>query len=963
MKNVMAIIAREIKNQKSRFVFPSETAASLWAQKTCEFAAERSLALNRFLAWDRFKETVIRQDHQAREPVSGVLRKLFAESLVKKNAETPVFRSLIPPEFAAGGAIFSGEIAKLLPSLGLLRERRASLPPDDEDRDFIFLEEEYAAFLEAHGLFEPAWEKPPLADHDHQYYIFFPAAMEDWEEYRHILAGESSIEIYDIKPETDSAPLAFYHSSRTEIRDTALEIRRLHEKENIAYEDMAVSVPDLSTMEPYILRDFGLYDIPVRRRAGKPLADYGAGKIFSLINNCVVNNFSFDSMKSLLLNTELPWRFPDLNRALVKFGAENNCVAGYYENGRPVDVWSEALKRAGREEELRNYYEELKTHLKAMSAAKDFSGIRRRYFAFRGKLWEKNPPDAALEDARGELIAAQIREAYPEADYPASVFRGFLSRNNCSDEGDAVLARCIEELSALIRLEGKYRDLIPASPFAFYLEQLRETNYVLNRSDAGVNIFPYRVAAAAPFAVHFVLNASQQNTTVLYQPLRFLRQDKRKRLGISDTDASAAFFRLYRPGSFATSSGVYVCHSKISAAETTFSGWAIPHSHFAGHTEKVFLSSGDPFTTEKEWWAGNGFAGQESIFPERLFTVQKKGFTRWHSILDGKSDKFNFIKSPMTASGAALVLLKAQIDKVQRQPAEETKKLLLKVSATDMNNFFYCPVYWLWEKVFKLEDQVLEAKLLDDASLGLLYHEILKNVFTRIRDEDTLFYPEHLENYYQWAAGCTKKAAENYPAFQGPLAVPLLVSMSRTITKKICGVLNMEADYFPLSAVSELEYPLEFQKGDLLFKGILDRVSVSPNDDPFIVDYKTGGTPTKTESTEAENSPLVNFQIPMYAKLYEEKTGIKIDGAYFISINQAELAAIVGKPGKKRGHSREDYQPTIDALDSYITAFASSINRLDFSPKEIPFENCVSCDYRSVCRTVYALNPEASHVE
>ncbi|GHV69027.1 hypothetical protein AGMMS49928_10070 [Spirochaetia bacterium] len=925
MKNVMAIIAREIKNQKSRFVFPSETAASLWAQKTCEFSGLRSLALNRFLAWDRFKETVIRQDTEEREPVSGVLRKLFAESLTKKNAGAPVFRSLIPLEFADYGTIFSGEIAKLLPSLALLRDRRAALPEDDEDRDFIFLEEEYAAFLKNHGLFEPAWEKPPLADHDHHYYIFFPAAMEDWEEYRHILSGESTIEIYDIKPETetDRAPLAFYHSSRTEIRDTALEIRRLHEKENIAYEDMAVSVPDLGTMEPYILRDFGLYDIPVRRRAGKPLADYGAGKIFSLINNCVVNNFSFDSMKSLLLNTELPWRFPDRNRALVKFGAENNCVAGYYENGRPVDVWSEALKRAGREEALRNYYEELKTHLKAITSAKDFSGIRRRYFAFREKIWEKT----------------------------------------FSDEGDAVLARCIEELSVLIRLEEKYRDLIPASPFTFYLEQLRETKYVLNRSDAGVNIFPYRVAAAAPFAVHFVLNASQQNTTVLYQPLRFLRQDKRKRLGLRDTDASAAFFRLYRPGSFETSSGVFVCHTSISAAEDTFSGWAIPHSYFAGHTERFFLSAADPFTTEKEWWANNGFTGQESIFPGHLFTVQKKGFTRWHSILGGKAGKFNFIKSPMTASGAASDILKTQIDKVQRQPAEETKKLLLKVSATDMNNFFCCPVYWLWEKVFKLEDQVLEARLLDDASLGLLYHEILKNVFTRIRGEDALFYPEHLENYYQWAAEYTKKAAENYPAFQGPLAVPLLVSMSRTITKKICGVLDIEADYFPHSAVSELEYPLEFQKGDLLFKGILDRVSVSPDDVPFIVDYKTGKPPTKIESTEAENSPLVNFQIPMYVKLYEEKAGIKIDGAYFISINQADLAAIVGKPGKKRGHSREDYQPTIDALDSYIGTFASSIDRLDFSPKEIPFKNCVSCDYRSLCRTVYALNPEAIHVK
>jgi len=159
---ILSVLIRELPNQSSRFVFPSEAASSLWAQKICGLAAIRSVALNRFLAWDRFKERIIRAEVQDREPVTAIIRKLFAQALVRKNAEAmrkakagtdtsktppaghegesttphlvagyeptckPVlpFRSLIPPAFAGEGAVFAPRIAKLLPSLALFKNRR-----------------------------------------------------------------------------------------------------------------------------------------------------------------------------------------------------------------------------------------------------------------------------------------------------------------------------------------------------------------------------------------------------------------------------------------------------------------------------------------------------------------------------------------------------------------------------------------------------------------------------------------------------------------------------------------------------------------------------------------------------------------------------------------------------------------------------------------------------------------------
>jgi RecB family exonuclease len=672
--------------------------------------------------------------------------------------------------------------------------------------------------------------------------------------------------------------------------------------------------------------------------------------LFALAASCVNNNFSFDSLKSLLLNDQIPWRRPDLNRALIEFGAEKNCVSGFWERGRFVDVWAEALARDGREELLGNYYGELKSRLQAMIRAKSFASLRGRYFAFRGWSWGPGEGEDPSSD--------------PAAPGASGGGFGFLSREACSDEGDAALARCVEELAALIRLEEEYPELIPPSPFSFFLGELQELRYVPDRpNEPGVNIFPYRVAAGAPFGAHFVLGASQKSATVLYQPLKFLRQDKRRDLGLADFDASAEFFQLYQPGSFETAGGSFVSRGWISAAERTFSGWAIPHSRFQAikPPQGVKPSQGDAYQAERDWWARGPGARGEDGFPPRLFRAQREGFERWRSLLGQGAGGYSFLRGPFPQEGGDLLARRLRDfqyawpgDGAPEAGAEGEK--LLKVSATDLNRFFSCPLSWLWGKVFFLKEETLEALLLDDASLGRLYHEILRNLFTRIREEDGLFRVERLETYRRWADEAAADAAERFPAFQGPLAVPLLRSLSWTIGRKIRALLDLEARYFPGFAVAELERFLELRRGDLLFRGILDRVSVSPDDEPFILDYKTGKAPTKADSTAREDGSLGDFQIPLYVKLYEETRGIKVGGALFISVQRRDLNAVLGKPGGKQGHRREAYEATLEALETYIETFAASIGGLNFVPPRISFEACGDCDYRGVCRTVYSLN-------
>jgi hypothetical protein len=922
------------------------------------------------MAWDRFKERAVSASSLDKQPVSQVLRRLFVRALIGQNARVlgagpeggrlgkaagPAagkaagpglpFRSLIPPEYAGEGAVFASALADILPSLGYWKTlmAKAGTELDGEDRDLMVLEGEYRAFLEKFRLFEPSWEAPSQEEGGNRYFIFCPELIEDFAEYEPFLkrAGEKYRWI-PLEKEEGPPPFYRFDTIREELRSAVLEIRRLHEEEHLPFDEMALSVPELKEVEPYLLREFSLYNIPLHRRFGKPLAEYGAGRLFSLIDDCVVNNFSFSTLKALVLNSSLPWRYPQKNEDLILFGIENNCVSGYRDGGEKKDVWEEAFKLSprARDRELQGYYHALKRKIAVFSSCRSFTALRGAYFSLRGNR-------AEFED-------------------PAPGAKSFFFRERCSAESDAVLSRCVEELSALIRIEkdldltGENPLLMPPSPLQFFISLLREKQYVPKRYEAGVNLFQYRVAAAAPFACHFVLNANQSSATVLYRPLKFLRRDKRERLNLTggDTDASASFFRAY--GIRGEGAGKV----RISSSDRTFSGWTIPHSFFSAPLPRGEAPSPeeDFFIGEKNWWAFPGKSGEERPFPARLFSAQREGFERFKN-LALRADAFDLTKPGSPFSGRAWQPVFDRLRAVQWEEREGGEPCL-KVSATDLNDFFTCSLFWFYKKILAVREFSLEARLLDDASRGLLYHRILEKLFARIRDEEIFFDPGHLERYREWARFYTRETVQNESAFKGPLASPLAGAQAKTLARRIFGLLDTEAKYFSGYTVTALEASLKVFRGGLLLNGVIDRVSSSPEGDPVIIDYKTGAAPAKGDAVLSETSTLGDFQIPFYIKLYEEtqraggKTALPVEGAVFMSILNRDITAVVGEfPGKRAPLSRKDYQPTLDALEGYIAAFRAALETQDFSLTRMPLKKtCAACDYRNICRTTFALS-------
>lgn len=79
-------IRENISNPSSVFVFPTQTAADMWAEKITEDEQHRSVAMEQFAAWDDFKGRSIKSRNQDKTSIPSLMRQVFAANLIQQNA-------------------------------------------------------------------------------------------------------------------------------------------------------------------------------------------------------------------------------------------------------------------------------------------------------------------------------------------------------------------------------------------------------------------------------------------------------------------------------------------------------------------------------------------------------------------------------------------------------------------------------------------------------------------------------------------------------------------------------------------------------------------------------------------------------------------------------------------------------------------------------------------------------------
>lgn len=937
------------------FVFPSEIAARMWQEKALDFMDEGVLPDERFAAWDQFKCEHAEKSRPGYTEIPDCARDFYAERLMERNArraaETgePLLKSLVPRKFAEKSGVFSPWLSGILPGLEAWSEKNAERHTAKhvsekggteagagDAADLAFIKKDYQAFLDAHRTMESSWSRRFDGTGGKKYLILFPEAMEDFSDYTAVLAPASykadarTLPTADTLPVFSTVSVPPFNPSDTEIsrhenfREEFTRIALLIEKHLMAGakpETIAVSLNNREVSAPYFMRELHIRGIPAVLRAGHTLGKGNAGRIFSLIKQCAVDNFSFQSLKNLLYVKTIPWNSADLPVKLIQFGIDNHCVSSWKENGAVSDIWENAFKTAGRTTDVRlaEWYKKLKRSIKAMTAAKTFSAVRSAWFIFR---------------------------------------KDFLDVDNIKEEDDREIARCVEELTDIITLEKEYEDCLPKDPFSFFVNRLNKKVYVPKSDSGGVSVFPYRVAAGTPFDIHFVAGVSQEDSTVVYQQLKFLRRSEREKLLMSepdnDKDASEAFFSLY-------SCGTHKRRLFFSSAKRAVDGYKTPHKAFYHAGEKT-----------GEYTPPDPFEEEESGAPlSRMYPVQKSGYAFHHA--QTETEHFSFLKTRFPNGCQAETI--PEIEK-RMQRAKIIKDGKVRVSSKDLHIFAACASKWFLEKILALQQPSFSAELMNERHLGLVFHSALKNLYTFIREQDGRFLSGHMDVYMAQAARMAEQSAQENIEFKGPLTAPILSTLAARITEGLEAVLREDAEKLDGAVPLLLERELSFHSGDMEFFGTIDRMSVSQSTGTAVlIDYKSGAYP-KPKDYKPEDGTMGDFQIPMYILLAENSHDSpvavakqQITQAWIFSIKEQKYKPVLNcaadsefseafNSKTKPFTSVEQMEPAIETVKRVSDRFRDMVRDYDFSITKFNWDECASCAYKEICRHTYAVNPK-----
>lgn len=934
----MNLIEQTIKtygrNLQNVFVFPSRIASRLWFQKSLSITGLGTVPSENYMSWDGFKESCLVSQAASLSPVSNTVRRIFAQYISRLNSEKakdgePLFKFLIPQDYAETGAVFSEWIAGILPQLDHFEKRYADkgsdFLEDDEMKDYLVLKNEYTDFLKKNSLFEPSWVSSEFYSYQKKYIIIYPELMEDFSEHAELLSRQEEVGYISCPKFSQKENLIdVYKNSRSELKNTALQIEKLL-SEGVRADEIAVSVPDIENYAAYIKREFYLRGIPAEFRSGFKLGLEQAGKLFSLIYDCVQNNFAFEFMKPIVLNKHIPWKDREGAEALIDYGVKNNCAVSWKENKEDTvykNIWIESFKINYERDEIeveqkkkaRDWFYSFYYAVNRICESKTFADLQKNYFLFRNEL---------------------------------------IDENLFSEKDNAILGRCISCLQELLYLEDKFEAYMPCDRFKFFISELDKAIYVPQNTGLAVSIFPYRVAAATPFSYHFVLNCSQDHTNIIYNKLSFLRKDKREALGVFETDASPYFFEAYTESP----------NTVFSFSPHNFNSYLIINNLFEISEDEEIKNAERVNKKIEELKSYDSFLFD---YPEKkkddsektsaIYKIQKNAVSTF-STLKRKKD-FSYLQNSYDGISEEL-----------NSYMEENlfKEGSLKLSQTDLKIFTECPVSWFLEKVISVFSENYDAGIFDARNIGNLSHNVLEVLYKEIGSTDKYFNSKNLDNYIERASLIFDDLAEKSMDFRGALAKPFIQSLKKRVMEAVNFVLESDASLLDGYAPKWVEEWIEIENDGILYRGKIDRASF-PQDERsgVIIDYKTNNMPAYSsygkKNSSVEEIELTDFQIPMYIFLAESKLNQKIEHAWFLSFVQQKINKVVNdneaipvtRSGSER--TREDFQSSIDAFINEAERFAELVKNQDFTkPSSVSFETCSTCGFKHICRTAYSV--------
>lgn len=955
--------SRERLSGDSLFVFSTDVVKDSWIDWIVSHPEKTGMSavpLDKFTAWDKFKGDFAssRDKESGKGTVPALLRKLFVRDLISRNKTERLFRSLIVPEYAGDALSFTDWMASMLPSLDFWHKsylaylKDAGIPEggdaDAENQDLLFLYREYSAFLDEHKLYEPSWIEPDFTGKA-AYYLIYPELLEDFSDYGEAFASARNITAVHLPPLAsdaegfeDKKPVCYaYPDSRMELRRTLLLMRRLVKEGKARWQDISLSVPDIDLYRPYLERESERYCVPTVIHAGESLLKSSAATVFGKLYDCHTSRFSYDSVRALLLDAHIPWKkeFRILIGNLVREGCLMHCVC-QYDDGK--DIWEESLSatRDRNERELA-FYTELKKGTESICKADSFANILVAWMVFK---------------------------------------KDMLDAGDFSSVENLILGRCVEELKKLILVWEDYVEgtgLTLENPYEFFLTELKGTKYLLQDKSAGVHVYPYRLSAGAAFSYQFVIDASQTNLEVPVKRLSFLSTAKRKKLGLLDREKkenpSVPFIRLYaglgESGAAASAGTGSYSGPAFSFAQDSFAGFAIAHSFLRQVECDSSLDEDDFLAGERNWFLSGG-EGKAFPFSGKM----KQEALRW---LEGRK--------PLPDSGEQAV--KDKLLSLVMRKSGNPDDGRIRISQSDLKSFFPCQRNWIFNRLFRLDDDSLTAELSGPFDIGNINHKVLERfMLWRMQDSlplpvtgsDGSFGKDESEIYDKLRIFAGESIDDYSMSFRDSILSKLSFrvqkdAIARTVLDCLHSMCRAD-DGKKLSFggwgifAAEKKLTAEGEKGNWVYEGKIDCMLKDGLGNLAIVDYKSGKAPAISSCIAEEDGSLGDFQMPMYMLLCEEEyKAADVDFAAFYSIKLASPVTIV-QPNERKGRSksvdRMGFSATMDSFSGYAGTFYEKIIACDLTPvagkPDIyngvdAYKDCSKCSFRTICRTSFGV--------
>ena len=286
-----------------------------------------------------------------------------------------------------------------------------------------------------------------------------------------------------------------------------------------------------------------------------------------------------------------------------------------------------------------------------------------------------------------------------------------------------------------------------------------------------------------------------------------------------------------------------------------------------------------------------------------------------------------------------------------------------RLSATTLETWVACLYrYFLSEKLrIEAPERPEEVASITPLERGLLVHAILKRFIREARDGGTV--PEPGESWDEGHQGLLDTVADREfrdAERRGVTGKALLWEMARAeIRRDLHTFLDADSEIRKTHDVSPIEAELSFgmpdsefpplEWNDLRFRGVIDRIDVSPDGKTALVlDYKTGGTWGYTNMDDDPVGRGTRLQLPVYALAAQKMlgSGVDVKAAYWFVSSGGGFKT---RPRSPVGldEMQEPFTKVVKTITDGIRAGLFPANPGMSQSKRT--ENCKYCNFDKIC--------------